>query len=94
MYDDSTVTVSDARRNAARNALQVQDACNPLAVLASWAHDMDAIFMADPSIGNQFMRDDPASVLYLDKLADMLRRPGSVEYSRAYEACGGGAGRV
>ncbi len=80
-------TMAEARLVAATNARQVQDACNPLGVLLSWAHDMDAIFRADPSIGNQFMRDDPAALLYLDKLTDKLGTPDNIAYDKAAAAC-------
>lgn len=76
-----------AHTQACKNALQVQNACNPLAVIAQWAQDMRALFEADPSAGNQFPRTHPASILYLDKVADMLGRPSHTEFNQAFDAC-------
>jgi hypothetical protein len=71
---------------ACRLALEVQDASNPLGVLLAWARTMDDLYRAGLG-GNQFVREHPASVLFLDKLADMMGRPKLGDICKASDTC-------
>lgn len=70
------------KSNRFKTALEVQDACNPMAVANLLFKTMQAA-RAD----NVNYKEDAAVILIADKLWDLLGRPDGLCYSRAYEAC-------
>ncbi len=79
-----------AYQRACRNAIDVQNACNFSGVLFSFAEDMRAVCdhlnaTGESSSINRALH--PVAVLYIDKLADLQRRPGYEEFGKALRAC-------
>ncbi len=63
---------------ACKNALDVQDACNFSGVLLSFARDMEAVrdhLRANNAYDSDAFAKHPVAILYMDKLADLQRRP-------------------
>lgn len=68
----------------AKDALQVQDACNPHGVSKAFSemlwglHKLDEVKRAD-------ILAHPIAVLWIDKIHDMFPRPNLAEYGKAYD---------
>lgn len=69
----------------AKQALQVQDACNLSGVLHAWSRI--ASEMVHASIDTDGIRRHPVSVLFSDKVSDLCGRPGFLEYCHASDFC-------
>ncbi len=67
-----------------QTALEIQSACNLSGVARALVEIIDDN-LADKS--GVATRDDPAVILTLDKLCDMIGRPDGLGYGRAYDAC-------
>ncbi len=82
-------------KDAAKDALQVQDACNVSGVVLGFARAMEAVNAerwrleaAGVPTGSDFVRHHPVVILWVNKLEDMVYSNSSLtRYSRAYEAC-------
>ncbi len=77
-------------QKAHKNALEVQDACNFSGVLLSFARDMEHVrehMRQEGSYGSLAFATHPVAILYMDKLADLQRRPDLDVLSRAYDDC-------
>lgn len=75
-----------ANRAAAQTALAVQNACNPIAVLAEWHKQMMAIQHAGAE-GNQWPNSHAAMMVFLDKMNDLCSRPNGSAMGKVFEAC-------
>ena len=81
-----------AYERACKNALDVQDACNFSGVLKSFAQDMEAVREHLYELGiysASTFAMHPVALLYMDKLADLQRRPDSMVLFHAFDACRG-----
>lgn len=90
-------------QEAARDALQVQDACNVSGVVHGFARAMEAVMddcrngyaCMSGITGTDAARHHPVTVLFMDKLNDMCGRELSqIEYCEAYEKCSKMAGEA
>lgn len=74
-------------QDAARTALQVQDACNLSGVLRAWLECRDAVNAACD--GTDARNHHPVNVLFANKCADLTGQfcDGVTDYSHAYDAC-------
>jgi len=80
-------------QDAARDAIQVQDACNVSGVVHGFARAMEAVM--DDCKSSDAARHHPITVLFMDKLNDMCGRELSqIEYCEAYEKCSKMAGEA
>lgn len=73
-------------------AIQIQNACNPIAITNELVRVMEDIKNSPNYRGMPSITNDPAYVLIVDKLHDMTGRPsntvsGDGSYSRCYGAC-------
>lgn len=81
---------TEAVQKAARDAIDVQDACNLTGVLNSFQRHMAAICESQPEMGTDARNRHPVAVLFINKMADLAgieREYGSNEYLDAYAAC-------
>lgn len=79
-----------AYQRACKNAIEVQDACNFSGVLRSFAEDMEAVrehLRAEGAYSSLAFATHPVALMYLDKLADLQRRPDHDELYVAFKAC-------
>ncbi|OHD23790.1 MAG: hypothetical protein A2Y38_17010 [Spirochaetes bacterium GWB1_59_5] len=61
----------DTIRELAREALQVQSACNPSGVLRSWMRAMTTLQSLSSNSGTTWLRQHPVMVAYADKMASL-----------------------
>lgn len=75
--------------DAAKAAIQVQDACNLTGVVRSFGEAMTAVraYATEHGHGTDWINRHPVAVLFADKLADMTGRIDFDAYARATEAC-------
>ena len=71
--------------NIYQTAMELQDACNPIAVANTLFKVAQAL--RDKGFGTDAIRKDPAFVLIVDKLADMTGRPEASAYMEVYNKC-------
>ena len=72
-----------------QDALQIQDACNPVAIVNAWAGHLNNWRELGYSGWDDLEKDAPF-ILFLDKLDDLAGRPSrqnSLAYSRVFDAC-------
>jgi|GEM_PF-2361523 len=83
-------------RQAARDALDVQDACNLSGVAHSFLQAVQAVNaeMRDRGEGTEWRNNHPIIRLYVDKLASMAGVQGWTDLSGAYAECREIAGRT
>lgn len=77
-------------QKAFRNAIEVQDACNFIAVLHQFDRDIRAIsdhMHANGTWGTEALAKHPVCILYMDKLADLQRRPDFSVLNSAWDFC-------
>ncbi len=75
---------------AHRNAIDVQDACNSIAVINQFQRDMKAVsdhLYGTPGHNTDAIRVHPVAILYVDKLLDLQHRPDCLALSAAWDAC-------
>lgn len=75
-----------------RDAIEVQDACNPGGVIRSLAKVMPKIYNEERAVGGSgtdWVRSHPILYLYVNKLAQLTQQglTGYDEYRVAYEIC-------
>jgi hypothetical protein len=70
---------------AAREAIVMQDACNLSGVVHAFSRAMSVV--RENASGTDEANVHPIAVLFADKIMDLVRRPSTTEYCRAYEAC-------
>lgn len=58
-------------RSLAREALGVQNACNPSGVLRSWMRAMTTLQSLSSNSGTTWLRQHPVMVAYADKMASL-----------------------
>ena len=75
-------------KQAAENALDVQDACNLSGVIGAWERTRDAVNAACTQ-GTQERNRHPVNVLFANKCADLTGQfcDDVGRYSAAYDAC-------
>ncbi len=81
------ITVAEA----ARAALQVQDACNLSGVAHSFAEAVGALWeeARQRGQGTDFVNTHPISVLFASKLGDLARAESNERYAEALAECEG-----
>ena len=71
--------------NIYQTALELQDACNPIAVANTLFKVAQQL--REEGKGTDAIRQDPAFVLIVDKLSDMTGRPEASAYMDVYNKC-------
>ena len=93
MPNDRSYEVSDIApdcgqdlKNACADAMQVQDACNVSGVVLAFARAMEAINAERERLGQgtDFVRNHPVTILFVNKLEDMVASNFRDRYSKAY----------
>lgn len=77
-------------QRACRNAIDVQDASNFSGVLRAFAEDMEAVreqLRAEGAYSSHAFAVHPVALMYMDKLADLQRRPDPDALYAAFKAC-------
>jgi hypothetical protein len=69
-----------------KDAIEVQDACNPVAIVNALARHLNKHTEMGYRGWDDIVSDAPFR-LWIDKLFDMAGRPGFVDYSKAHDAC-------
>lgn len=69
--------------NVMKEALQVQDACNPRGVLRGWMRVLEAIEAENPYGDTEFFMHHPAMVLFASKMASLC--DADYGFSAAYQ---------
>jgi hypothetical protein len=77
--------MSEELKNAAQDALVVQDACNLSGVVHAFSRAMSAI--RESTNGTAEANQHPVAVLFADKIMDLVGRPDFNDYGKAYDAC-------
>lgn len=70
---------------AAKEAIQVQDACNLSGVSISFRQAVQAITREPAGVGK--LRTHPIMILFLDKMFDLIGRPDTSDYGKAFHQC-------
>ena len=71
----------------AKDALDVQDACNLSGVALGFGRAMVALREAQPEKDTNFYNTHPVAVLWSSKIASLTGSESMTNFSRAYEAC-------
>jgi len=69
-----------------KNAIEVQDACNMVAVANQFARDLSKL-RKEENLDSAGVNKHPVVVMYIDKLADLAGRPDFTKFSEAYDKC-------
>jgi len=72
-------------KKAAKDALEVQNACNLSGVVHAFARAMSAV--RESSNGTSEANTHPIAVMFADKIMDLVGRPDLGDYGKAYDAC-------
>lgn len=77
----------------AREALDVQNACNLSGVAKSFANATSDLWdhARAEGHGTEWVNTHPVSVLYADKLASLTGGGDAITFNKAYDACDGWA---
>lgn len=71
----------------AREALQVQDACNLSGVVHGFSRAVRRLREVCPELDSNTIRTNPVVLLWVDKLSDLVGRVDTVELHNAYRWC-------
>ena len=71
--------------NRFKDAIQVQDACNLCGVAQAFARICKEVL--HEKVGTDAVRRDPAVILFMDKMWDMVGRPEFDDYHKAHNKC-------
>ncbi len=84
-----TYTVDEIPPDMAKEALDVQDACNACGVAQALARHMRALMAHPKSNGTNWVNEHPVVVLFLDKLVNLATKT-NVDYTyvgQAWDLC-------
>lgn len=71
----------------AREAIEVQNACNLTGVVHAFSRAMHALREANPNEGTEFFNTNPIVTLFLSKLCSLNRGYFECDYLHASDAC-------
>jgi hypothetical protein len=71
----------------AREAIEVQDACNLTGVVHAFSRAMTALREANPTQGTEFFNTHPIVTLFVSKLGSLNRGYYECDYLHASDAC-------
>ena len=80
----ATLPTTEAERRYVRFALQVQDACNLRAIVASWLRELDAIRLA--GVYGEALDHHPATRAFISKLNQLSNLSDKTE-GEAFDQC-------
>ena len=69
-----------------KDAIEIQMACNPVAIIHSWHRHLEGAIDKYPGGWDAVIKDAPF-ILFVDKLNDMAGRKTTIDYGKAYNAC-------
>lgn len=89
-----TEVTSEAIKNAAKDAMIIQDASNLSGVVHSWSRHMNAINDESRRLGKgtDWVNNHPVNILFADKVADMTGRGDN--FGDAYTECAKLSGEI
>jgi len=86
--DDLTESQTKAYNNFCSDAIQVQNACNVVAVLNSFANHVTKCYREGIYTDNgRSIATDPPFLAFMDKLMDMSERPDIMKIMKAFDEC-------